>query len=162
MRSMQGVVLWGRAAARGVEALTPILGLAIRLYVANVFFTSGLTKIQSWDSTLALFEYEYAVPLLSPALAAYLGTAVELAAPGFLALGLAGRLAALVLFVFNIVAATSYPDISVAGVKDHILWGWLLAVVFFHGPGKLSVDHLIVRWLGRIGDTGQRTATNVQ
>jgi putative oxidoreductase len=43
----------------------------------------------------------------------------------------------------------SYPDISPAGVKDHVLWGWLLAVVFVYGPGKLSVDHLVTRWAGR-------------
>jgi putative oxidoreductase len=49
------------------------------------------------------------------------------------------------MFVFNIVAATSYPDISDAGIKDHILWGALLAVTFFHGPGTLSVDHLLKR-----------------
>jgi putative oxidoreductase len=66
-----------------------------------------------------------------------------------LALGLGGRWVALALFVFNIVAATSYPDISEAGIKDHILWGVLLAVVFFHGPGKLSIDYLLQRWYAR-------------
>lgn len=136
-------------AIRGVQFATPTFDLAIRLYVANVFFKSGLTKIQSWDSTLALFEYEYAVPLLSPALAAYLGTAAELILPPLLALGLAGRAVAFALFVFNLVAVYSYPDISHAGVKDHILWGWLLAVSFFHGTGKLSLDALIARWWRR-------------
>lgn len=160
MRAMQRLLTWAQAAARGVEALNPVLALVMRLYVANVFLASGLTKIQGWDSTLSLFENEYAVPFLSPVLAAYLGTTVELAAPAFLALGLVARPAALVLFVFNIVAATSYPDISVAGIKDHILWGWLLAVMFFYGPGKLSVDRLLMRWLG--GATGgvQRVTTN--
>ena len=152
MHAIQQIADWGRAAVRSIDALTPVLNLAIRLHVANVFFKSALTKVQSWDSTLALFEYEYAVPLLPPHLAAYLGTTVELLAPMFLALGLGGRLAALVLFAFNIVAVISYPDISPAGVKDHVLWGWLLAVVFFYGPGKLSVDHLITRWTSRRRD----------
>jgi putative oxidoreductase len=128
-----------------VEFFTPVFDLAIRLYVAKVFFMSGLTKIQSWDSTLALFENEYAVPLLPPELAAYLGTAAELCLPPLLALGLGSRAVALAAFVFNFVAATSYPDISEAGVKDHILWGTLLAVTFFHSPGGLSFDHLIAR-----------------
>ena len=127
--------------------LTPVFDLAIRLYVAQVFFRSGLLKLQSWDSTLSLFANEYAVPLLPPELAAYLGTAAELCLPPLLALGIAGRFTAAALFVFNIVAATSYPDISDAGIKDHILWGALLAVTFFHGPGKLSVDHLFKRRL---------------
>jgi putative oxidoreductase len=149
MNALRRIADWSQRAVRGIDFLAPVLNLAIRLYVANVFFKSALTKVQSWDSTLALFEYEYAVPLLPPDLAAYLGTAVELVAPAFLALGLGGRLAALVLFAFNIVAVASYPDISPAGIKDHILWGWLLVVVFFYGPGKLSVDHLITRWASR-------------
>jgi hypothetical protein len=36
--------------------LAPMLDLAIRLWVAKVFFMSGLTKVQSWDTTLSLFE----------------------------------------------------------------------------------------------------------
>ncbi len=146
MSLIQRVGGWLAPGVRAVALLAPVLDLALRLYVANVFFKSGLVKIQSWTSTLALFEYEYAVPLLSPVAAAYLGTAAELLLPPFLALGLGGRLAALALFVFNWVAVISYPDISDAGVKDHILWGWLLAVAFFHGPGKLSIDNLLARW----------------
>jgi len=38
---------------------------------------------------LALFEYDYMVPLLSPEAAAYLATATELACPVLLAAGLA-------------------------------------------------------------------------
>jgi len=137
-------------AVRGIDFLSPLFDLAIRLYVAKVFFLSGLTKILSWDTTLSLFENEYRVPLLPPELAAYLGTAAELALPPLLALGIGGRAVALAAFVFNLVAATSYPDISEAGIKDHILWGALLAVTFFHGPGKLSLDHVIARRSGRM------------
>ena len=133
-------------AVRGIEQAAPLFDLGLRLYVANVFFKSGLVKIQSWESTLMLFEHEYAVPLLSPALAAWLGTAAELILPPLLALGLASRATAVALFVFNIVAVTSYPDISPAGVKDHVLWGFLLATTFFHGPGPLSLDRLARRW----------------
>jgi len=132
-------------AVKVIDFFTPVLDLAIRVYVAKVFFASGLTKIVSWDSTLSLFENEYAVPLLPPELAAYLGTAAELFLPPLLAAGLGSRAVALAAFVFNLVAATSYPDISQAGIKDHILWGALLAVTFFHGPGRISLDNLIVR-----------------
>jgi putative oxidoreductase len=152
MKLVRRMAHWAQIAAHGVDLLAPILDLAIRLYVASVFFKSGMVKLQSWESTVALFENEYSVPLLPPELAAYLGTATELIVPLFLALGLGGRLAALVLFVFNIVAATSYPDISIAGVKDHILWGCLLAVIFFHGPGKLSIDRVIRRWMSQASE----------
>lgn len=132
-------------AVKVIEFFTPVFDLAIRLYVAKVFFMSGLTKIQSWDSTVSLFENEYAVPLLPPELAAYLGTAAELCLPPLLALGLGSRAIALAAFAFNLVAASSYPDISEAGIKDHVLWGALLAVTFFHGPGRISLDYLIAR-----------------
>jgi len=128
-----------------IAVLTPLLDLGMRLWVAQVFWNSGLTKIQSWETTLMLFEYEYAVPLLPFELAAILATGVELAAPILLVLGLGTRLGALALFVLNAVAVIAYPDISIAGIKDHTLWGVLLLVIFFHGPGKLSVDRWLVR-----------------
>jgi len=135
-------------ALKGVAFLTPALDFGIRLFVASVFFKAGLTKIASWSTTLQLFEYEYAVPLLPPELAAYLGTAAELTLPVLLVLGLGTRLAALALFVFNIVAVISYPDLGEVGLKDHQYWGLLLLVTLLHGPGKLSLDHLIRRRFG--------------
>ena len=132
-------------AIRALEFLTPALDLGIRILVGSVFFKSGLTKIASWDSTLALFESEYAVPFLPPELAAYLGTAIELGLPVLLVLGLGSRLAALGLFIFNIIAVISYPDLSEAGLKDHQYWGLLLLITLFHGPGKLSLDYLLRR-----------------
>lgn len=127
----------------------PMLDLALRLYVAGVFFKSGLIKLQSWDSTLSLFENEYAVPLLPSDIAAYLGTFTEVTVPLLLAAGIGGRAAAAVLFVFNIVAAISYPDLSPAGLVQHQMWGAMLLVTLLHGPGKLSLDHLLRRRFAR-------------
>jgi len=132
-----------------VDRLQPIFALAIRLYVARVFLASGLIKIMGWNSTLALFANEFHVPLLPPAVAAYLGTAAELGLPVLLALGLGTRFAAVALFAFNIVAVISYPDLSDAGLKDHMLWGALILVTFFYGPGKISLDALLQRRAGR-------------
>ena len=128
-------------------AIKPLLLLGFRLYVAQVFFMSGLTKIQSWSSTLSLFEYEYNVPVIPPQIAAYMATAGELMLPVMLVVGLFSRPAALGLFALNVVAAISYPDISIAGEKDHIIWGTMLAVIFAFGPGSLSIDKLLSnRW----------------
>jgi putative oxidoreductase len=132
-----------RALVRALDFAGPAADLAIRLYVAGIFFKSGLTKVMSWDATLALFEYEYEVPLLPPELAAWTGTATELFFPVLLVLGLGTRFAGLVLFVFNIMAVVSYPGLSEVGLKDHIHWGLLLLVPIFHGAGRLSADHLI-------------------
>ena len=137
-------------ASRLIDRLQPLLALAIRLYVAQVFLMSGLTKIHDWNITVALFENEYKVPVLSPSVAALLGTSAELGLPVLLTLGFGTRFAALALFVFNIVAVISYPDLSDAGLKDHMLWGALLLVTFFHGPGKWSLD----QFLGRRFATG--------
>ena len=128
-----------------IDRLQPIFALAVRLYVARVFFASGLIKIMGWDSTLALFANEFHVPLLPPTVAAYLGSAAELGLPVLLALGLGTRFAAVALFAFNIVAVVSYPDLSDAGLKDHMLWGALMLVTFFYGPGKIALDHLLER-----------------
>ena len=123
----------------------PVADLAVRLFAATVFFQSGLTKIANWSSTVSLFENEYAVPLLPPEIAAFVGTGVELFFPVLLVLGLGTRFAAFVLFVFNIIAVVSYPDLGAAGLKDHQLWGLLLLVTLLHGPGALSLDRLIGR-----------------
>lgn len=128
--------------------LTPVFDLAIRLYVASVFFRSGWLKLSDWESTLVLFENEYQVPLLSPNLAAILGTGGELALPVLLALGLAGRFGAAGLFVVNLVAVLSYPDLSDLGRADHLLWGVLLLVALLHGPGRISLDFWLMRGLG--------------
>jgi putative oxidoreductase len=145
MNVITAAIRAGAPALRLLDVLRPLYALGLRLYLADVFFKSGLTKIQSWDSTVLLFTHEYQVPLLSPELAALLGTGVELVFPVLLVLGLAGRLSALALFAFNIIAVISYPDLNEIGLKDHVYWGILLLVPLFHGPGKLSLDC----WLSR-------------
>ena len=123
--------------------LASVANLALRLYVAEIFFSSGLTKIQSWDTTLMLFEYEYEVPFMSPAMAAYMGTAAELILPVMLVLGIGGRFAAIALFVFNIMAVVSYPSLNDIGKVWHYAWGLAFVLPMFYGPGKLSVDHIL-------------------
>jgi putative oxidoreductase len=133
--------------ARLVAKLQPLLLLGFRLYVARVFFMSGLTKTHDWSVTLALFTDEYHVPVLPPALAAALGAATELSMPVLLALGLGSRFAAGVLFIFNIVAVVSYPALQDIAIKDHILWGTMLLVLTICGPGKIALDHWLERRL---------------
>ena len=133
-----------------LEALQPVALLAARLVVAQAFFLSGLTKLRSWETTLALFEDEYHVPLLPPELAAWLGTGGELVLPVLLALGLAGRFAAAGLSVVNVVAVLSLAEIAPAALQQHQLWGALLVVVLLWGPGRLSADAWLARtWAGR-------------
>jgi putative oxidoreductase len=137
---------------RGIDALdwlSSAIDLLLRLWVANIFWKAGMSKLASWSSTLYLFEYEYAVPFLPPEIAAYIGTGVEITMPVLLAVGLATRFSALVLFVFNIIAVVSYPTLNEIGIKDHQYWGLLLLVPLFHGPGVLSLDYFIRKRLWR-------------
>jgi len=133
-----------RRAITTLESLQPLALLAARLYVAQAFFLSGLTKIRDWDTTLALFADEYHVPLLPTELAAVLGTGGELVLPVLLALGLFGRFAALGLFVVNAVAVLSLTDIAPAALQQHQFWGSLLVGVLLWGPGRWSLDALFV------------------
>ncbi len=121
----------------------PLLLLFCRIWVAWVFFNSGLTKIASWDSTLYLFEYEYQVPILPWTIAAYMGTAAELVLPVFMAIGLLTRPMAMSLFAFNIIAVVSYPVLWEQGFYDHQLWGLMILIVVVWGAGPFSVDKLL-------------------
>ena len=128
-----------------LEKLSATLDIALRIWIAHVFFMSGLTKIQTWDTTLMLFEYEYSVPVIPFQLAAYMATAGELMLPVLLVLGLFTRFGLAGLFVLNLVAAISYPDISPAGIQQHIMWGLMMVVLLIHGPKLFSVDY----WLDK-------------
>ncbi len=131
---------------RWAQAAAPLLDLAVRLYVAEVFFRSGVLKLKNWSGTLYLFREEYRVPLLPPDLAAWLGTFNELFFPVLLALGLAARFAAFALSIFNVIAVVAFWHVlknNEAALNSHLFWGFLLLVILCHGPGKLSVDHWI-------------------
>ena len=129
------------SASRLPELLAPLLDFALRLYVADVFFKSGLTKIKSWDSTLYLFSDVYQVPLIPSDLAAYMATAGELGLSVLLVLGLFGRFATAGLFILNAVAAYSYySGLSEAGLFQHFAWGTMLAVLLILSRGRWSID----------------------
>ncbi len=132
-----------RQAIAALEQAQPLAQLAARLYVAQVFFASGLTKLRDWETTLALFADEYAVPLLPPEVAALLGTAGELVLPLLLALGLAGRFAAAGLFVVNAVAVVSLMEVAPAALQQHVFWGSLLVGLVLWGPGRWSLDRFV-------------------
>jgi putative oxidoreductase len=141
--ALQSLVGAAQRTIAALESAQPAAQLAARLYVAQAFFASGLTKLRDWEITLALFEDEYQVPLLSPALAATLGTGGELLLPVLLALGLAGRFAAAGLFVVNAIAVASLTEIAPAALQQHVFWGSLLLGLVLWGPGRWALD----RWI---------------
>ncbi len=129
------------------EYLAPVFDLGLRLFLANVFLKSGLTKIQNWDSTLYLFSDVYQVPLLPSDVAAYLATSAELGLSVLLVLELFGRFATSGLFILNAVAVISYADLSEAGRNQHLYWGLLLAVLLLISRWQWSIDYWLERRL---------------
>ena len=132
-----------------VDYLQPVLLLAARIYVSMIFFRAGLLKLGDWGSTLALFHDTYKVPLLSPDIAAYVGTFGEVVFPVLIVLGIAGRFGAAALFVVNVMAVVSYPDLfgfeCPAAIDSHYYWGAILLMLVAFGPGKLALDTLVLR-----------------
>jgi putative oxidoreductase len=140
-------------AARLLGTLQPVFLLVTRLYVSWEFLKSGRLKLTSWDTTVYLFENEYRTPLLPPLAAAIAGTAGELVLPVLLIAGVAGRLSALGLFAVNALAVISYRHVLLtegfeAALGQHVLWGFMLALLAILGPGRISVDQLLI---GRAG-----------
>src|SRR2546426_5446397 len=72
-----------------------ILQLGMRIGVGMVFFKAGLLKYQSFEFAVKLFEDEYKLPFLAPAVAAQIAMINELTTSTLLFLGLATRLATL-------------------------------------------------------------------
>lgn len=114
----------------------PVLGM--RLWIADIFWKSGQTKIADWQGTIALFRDEYKVPVLPPEIAATLGTTVELAAPILVALGLGARFGAAGMLFMTAVIEFTYMHFDV-----HVIWALVLVLIILQGPGKASLDHLL-------------------
>ena len=148
---MQGLAViaeWHTQLARALDHLRSLLLLVTRLWVSWQFFKSGWLKLTSWDVTLDLFRNEYQVPVLSPTLAALCGTFGELFFPTLLVLGLFTRLGALGLFAVNALAVVSYwhvlgNDGYQAALGQHVLWGFMIAVIATFGGGAMSLDQLL-------------------
>ncbi len=120
-----------------------ILQLGMRVGVGLVFFKAGLLKYNSFEFAVKLFEDEYKVPLLDPAVAARMAMFNELTIPVLLFLGLATRLATLPLLgMILVIQIFVYPQ----AWTDHVLWGSILIFILTRGPGMFSLDYLIERF----------------
>ncbi|MEC5218085.1 putative oxidoreductase [Actimicrobium sp. GrIS 1.19] len=131
-----------------------LLVLAIRLFVGWQFFKAGLVKVGDWSATLSLFRDEYHVPVLPPEFAAAMGAGGELLLPLLLAVGLFSRPATIGLFVVNLMAVISYPQLFMfecpAAINDHFYWGLLLLVIAAFGPGRASLDAMLKSPSGKV------------
>jgi putative oxidoreductase len=123
-----------------------LLALLARIAMGSVFWLSARTKVDGVitlkDSTFFLFENEYALPVLPTDTAAYLATYSEHVFSILLILGLASRLSAAgMLGITAVIQLFVYPS----AWPTHLSWAALLLLVIAHGPGRLSLDHLLFR-----------------
>jgi putative oxidoreductase len=139
-------------AARGATVLAALdrvplalLQLLFRLAIVGVFLRAGLQKLESWESTVTLFANEYKVPVLPPEVAAVMATAVEVGGSLLLLAGLATRLTTLpFLGQLAVIQLFVYPQ----AWPEHLVWGSILLFLLVRGPGPISLDHALARWLG--------------
>ena len=129
----------------------PIVDLLIRLWLAKVFFVSGVLKIFGVSVEPYLSHVAYPVPWVEPLSPTYLGAALQMTIPILLALGLATRWAALYMLILVLVAQMNYLPLDI-NLYSAVLFGWLVVC----GAGSLSLDHLLARGLG---DTALPLAT---
>jgi putative oxidoreductase len=133
-------------AARDLLEPIPLwtIQFAMRIAIGAVFLKSGVLKLNSWEFAIKLFEEEYKVPLLDPAVAAWLATFNEIVFSILLFIGLATRLATLPLLgMVLVIQVFVYPQ----AWNEHLLWASVLVFLLSRGPGQLSIDHWIERRL---------------
>jgi putative oxidoreductase len=125
-----------------------LIAMLARIGIGVVFFRSGMLKLEGWDSgnTLALFQYEYQLPLIPPEIAAPLAMAAELTVPLFLFAGLGTRFAALVLLGMTLVIEIFvYPN----AFDTHAVWAAVLLFLIKFGAGTFSLDHALKNMAGQ-------------
>ncbi|MEZ5661122.1 MAG: DoxX family membrane protein [Burkholderiaceae bacterium] len=146
-------ILWfGRIPHSGVALLA-------RFSIAAVFWNSGQTKVSDFalnivtgefmlgwprlsDSALALFEEEYKLPFIAPAIAAPMAAFAEHLLPLLLLIGLGTRLSALgLLGMTMVIQIFVYPG----AYATHGTWAAILLYLVSQGPGAISIDHWIAR-----------------
>jgi NADH dehydrogenase/putative oxidoreductase len=138
-RLLEGWSEFFRIAGRPAAA---ILDLMLRLWIAEIFFVSGVLKVANWQTALYLAAHEYPVSWMDPVTAAYLGVSIELLGAVLLALGLATRISALAMLALTLVAQLNY-----VAVDQQLFWGLFLGWFVVHGAGALSLDRMLARGL---------------
>jgi putative oxidoreductase len=148
-----------RAAAAGLRlaaALSFLAPLVTRLFVGQAFFLTGRGKLQHFDNTVTFFT-EIGIPFPA-ANAAFVG-GLELVGGACLVVGLLTRLMSLGLLSTMAVALLTADrerfleslnpasEIGPADVSAFVFLAFFLWLTLY-GPGAVSLDALLKRWLG--------------
>jgi len=136
-----------------LNKLGSFVNLLIRVMLFQFFFFSGYDKLQSWDTTLKLFENEYAISFLSPQMAAVMGTGAEIIFACLILMGLLTRISAWGLFLLNlfvmVYAQHLHTEMGQVDMFVHYFWAIFCMVILCYGPGMISLDALFCWLRGR-------------
>jgi putative oxidoreductase len=148
-------VLAGKASRR-IQAVTlpSLVQLVMRVALAVPFWRSGVLKWNGFpklsDTAITLFTDEFMLHLPggpyhfpAPAMIAFLSGSGEILFPVLLVLGFATRFAALGLLFMTAIVEVTVPD----GWPVHITWAAMALGIMAWGPGRISIDHLVCRFL---------------
>jgi putative oxidoreductase len=131
--------------------------LFLRLTWGHQFFLTGLGKLHHIQETTAYFT---SLSILHPEFSAYLVGSLEMVCGFLLFIGLASRLAAIPLIVILLTALSTAHKENLSNFRfltDPMTlvmqtpYPFLITslVVFIFGPGRISVDAWIKRWVSR-------------
>jgi uncharacterized membrane protein YphA (DoxX/SURF4 family) len=128
--------LWNRAKSilektSGADFIAP---LALRLYLAPVFFMAGTMKLSSMEGTIAWFD-SLGIPF--PVLNAYLAALTETVGAGMLLIGLGVRIVSIPMMFTMVIAA----------ITVHLKNGWLAIA---EGPGNLFATERTIQATERL------------
>jgi NADH dehydrogenase/putative oxidoreductase len=123
-------------------AVWPKIDLIIRLWLAQVFFVSGVLKLTSWQTALDLARNEYPVSWMSPVAAAYTGVSIEVVGSVLLAAGFMTRYAAVPMLILSLVIQFAYLPFD-----SQLFWALLFGWYAVSGAGPISIDRLLRRGL---------------
>ncbi|WP_266159468.1 DoxX family protein [Dyella silvatica] len=124
--------------------------LVLRLGFGYFWLETGIGKVHNLDGFTQRFV-GWGVPL--PAFSATVSAWTDLLGGLLLMLGLFTRLICVPMIINMIVAITLVVSASLSGLDDYVETNEVLYILIFFwllvaGPGKVSVDTLLARWLG--------------
>jgi putative oxidoreductase len=128
--------------------------LVMRVALAMPFWRSGILKWNGFlklsDAAVTLFTDEFMLHLPggpyhypAPTVMAFLSGSAEILFPVLLVLGFATRFAAFGLLFMTAIVELTVPD----GWPVHITWAAMALGIMAWGPGRISIDYLVRRFL---------------
>jgi putative oxidoreductase len=138
-------------AVAGTARALQLPALLTRLYLGYFFFETGLAKVQDLSTMTERFM-DWGIP--APAFNAALSGYTELLGGALIVLGLCTRLSCVPMIINMVVAVLAVKLRGVETLNDFVeldepLYALGFLWLLIAGPGKLSLDHLVLSALRR-------------